>query len=610
MIFLNPLFLFGTALTIVPILIHLWFRKRLKKIPFPTLQFLRRTEARRFGWLRLREWLILVARCLFILFLFLSLARPHVKNQLFGMGRLASVYLIIDNSYSMAYGDNFERMKNLVQQVIARYSSKSEFCVVPLCSHSDGVENFWMTKKSALHAVQKAKLAYGEAGIRAALVDTPVREAKFSIDYVYVGDGQAANFREFQTEPAAQGTFYWVQISTGGNVGISNVELKDPVAVPLDKYTLQVTLTSHSMRRWSGKIGLSSGAYYDEKECILQPGAESRFDFDLPVHVLTGEVRIFDDSLLVDNVCYFRKQLPRNVRVLVVGDSPYIVRALMSESGSNAPFSVQTAEQLGNLDLRKYDVLVLDGVQSISESERIKLVDHLRKPGSGLIVAFGDGVGSNLQEFLSQCCRAGESVTPKGYVILDWIAIDHPVFRIFEESGALRDVQCYRYVKVEAQRGVLARLSGGDPFIVVNDNVAVISTRLNQHSTNFVYNRAFVPVLLRLMMNLVRGHQRMEFYVGEQIIQSGSVKTPSGEFLRTGDEFLMPGFYSHDGETLCVNVRPQEGDLQVLGAERARILNIRQIDPRRDLMGSDLSSLFLILALLSILLELGLIWLR
>lgn len=560
--------------------------------------------------MRLREWLILVARCLFILFLFLSLARPHMKSQFFKVGRLASVYLIIDNSYSMAYGDNIERMKNFVDQVISRYSSKSEFCIVPLCSRSDDVENFWMTKKSALHAAQKVKLAYGEASIRAALASMPRREAKFSIDYVYVGDGQAANFRDFQAEPGAHVTFNWVRVSTGGNVGISNVALKDPVAVPLDKYTLQVNLASYSRRPWFGKIGLTSGTYYDEQEGNVQPGAERRFDFDLPVHVLSGEVRIFDDSLLVDNVYYFRKQLPSNVRVLVVGQSPYVVQALMSESDLNAPFSVQTAEQLSNLDLRKYDVLVLDGVYSISESERIRLVDHLRKPGSGLIAALSEGVGANLQELLFQCCRTGEPVIPKGYVILDWIAKDHPVFKIFEETGALRDVQCYRYVKLEAQQGVLARLSDGDPFIVVNDNVAVISTRLNQHSTNFVYNRAFVPVLLRLMMNLVQGHQRTEFYVGEQIVQSGSVKTPSGEFLRTGDEFLMPGFHTRDGETLCVNVRPEEGDLQVLGPERARILNIREIDLQLDLAGGDLSSFFLVLALLSILLELGLIWLR
>jgi hypothetical protein len=610
MTFLNPLFLLGTVLVAVPILIHLWFRKRLKRIPFSALQFLKSTEARRFGWLKLREWLILAARCLFILFLFLSLARPNLRTSVFKIGRLSSVFVIIDNSYSMAYGDNFERMKDLALQVISMYSSNSEFCIVPLCSTTDSIGTFWMSGKSAKHAVQKARLAYEQVSMRTALSNTPAREAKNDVEYVYIGDGQAANFRDFEAETTGEGTFYWVKIPAGGNVGILSVSLQDPVAVPLDDYTLEVAVVSHSRRPWSGKIGLAGGDYYDEQEATVQPGAEGRYEFQAPSHLLTGEVTIFDDSLLTDNVYYFRKRLPGLVRVLVIGDSPYLVQALMPQSGSNAPFVVQTTEQLGTRDLRDYDVLVLDGVQSISENERLRMADHLRKPGAGLVITLEGGVASNLAELLSDWCKIHDSVAPKGYVILDWIDNDHPIFKIFEGSGALRDVQCYRYVQTEAKSGVIARFSSGDPFIVVNDNVALISTRLNEQNTSFVYNRAFVPVLLRLIVNMVQGHERMEYYVGERIVQGGSVKTPTGELLRAGDEFRVAGFYSVDGETLCVNVRPEEGNLEILGPERARILNIEQLDPHQDLTGSDLSSFFLVLALLSILLELGLIWLR
>jgi hypothetical protein len=59
-----------------------------------------------------------------------------------------------------------------------------------------------------------------------------------------------------------------------------------------------------------------------------------------------------------------------------------------------------------------------------------------------------------------------------------------------------------------------------------------------------------------------------------------------------------------------VNIRPEEGDLRILGSERANILNVQRIEPERDLMGSDLARLFLILALMAIILELGLLFLR
>ncbi|UCD18964.1 MAG: BatA domain-containing protein [candidate division WOR-3 bacterium] len=610
MTFLNPFFLFGTLLVALPILIHLWFRKRLKRIPFSAVRFLKITEARRFGWLRLREWLILAARCLFIVFLFLSLARPNLKSRVFGIGRRSSVFLIVDNSYSMAYGDNFEQMKDLALQVISMYSSNSEFCVVPLCASLNSNGIFWTTVASAKHALDKIQLAYGQAGIGAALSGAPKADAKYDIDYVYVGDGQAVNFRDYRMEAIEQRTLYWIRVSTGGNVGVVNVALKDPVAVPMEEYIVEVALVNYGRRPWSGKVGIASGAYYDEQEGTLQPGAEGRFDFRLPRNAQTGKAMIYDDSLSIDNVYYFHKRLPRSVNVLVVGESPYLAQALGSESDPRSTFLVRTAEQLGAVDLRGYDVVVFDGMQDISESERIRLIDHLRNPGSGLVMILGEGFGPNLVDFLSDYCMVHEPVVPKGYVIVDWIDQHNPIFRIFESSGALRDVQCYGYTKTEAQSGVIARFSGDDPFIVVQDNVAVITAPLNERSTNFVYNRAFVPVVLRLMMSLVQEQQRTEFYVGEEVVQGGLVKAPTGELMRAGEEFTLPGFHSSNGDKVCVNVVSEEGNLEALSAERAGILNIKEVYPNQDLGGSDLSSFFLILALVSILAELGLILLR
>ena len=102
----------------MPIIIHLWFQKKLKKIPFSNLQFLKTSEVKRFGWLKFREILILVLRCLFVSFLFLSLARPQLQRNVFRVGRLASVVIIVDNSYSMAYGENFTLAKKMAREML------------------------------------------------------------------------------------------------------------------------------------------------------------------------------------------------------------------------------------------------------------------------------------------------------------------------------------------------------------------------------------------------------------------------------------------------------------------------------------------------------------
>ena len=84
------------------------------------------------------------------------------------------------------------------------------------------------------------------------------------------------------------------------------------------------------------------------------------------------------------------------------------------------------------------------------------------------------------------------------------------------------------------------------------------------------------------------------------------LKAPTGEYINRGSEFLMPGFYAADDETLGVNVISHEGNLKILGTERAAILNIQMVK-EEDLLGSDLSTIFLFLALLAILLELAML---
>ena len=274
MTFLNPWFLLGGILAAVPILIHLWYRRRLKRISFSSLRFLKKTEARRFGWLKLREWFILALRCLVIIFLFMALARPQMKSTLFATGRIASVCLIFDNSYSMFYGDNFQKAKDLAQQIVARYSPRSEFCIIPLCA-AENDESFWMTGSSLLAAVNSVKLRYTAGSIMEAMGRGPDLESRYDVEYIYVGDGQASNFRDYQSSRAEGVPFYWVSIPSGSNISISSVVLKDPAAIAGDEYELRSTLMNHSPYTWPGKLGVTSGDHYFEQEVTVLPGAES-----------------------------------------------------------------------------------------------------------------------------------------------------------------------------------------------------------------------------------------------------------------------------------------------------------------------------------------------
>jgi len=62
-----PSFLWALPLAGIPILLHLLSRRRADRVPFSDLALLKRVHARAMPRTRLRQWLLVAARCLILL---------------------------------------------------------------------------------------------------------------------------------------------------------------------------------------------------------------------------------------------------------------------------------------------------------------------------------------------------------------------------------------------------------------------------------------------------------------------------------------------------------------------------------------------------------------
>ena len=100
--FLNGAFLFALAAAALPVLIHLFSRRRLREVPFSQLAFLDEITRRKVRRMRLRQWLLLALRTLAVVFLALALSRPVWQGAGAGLRRGSStVAILIDDSFSM-----------------------------------------------------------------------------------------------------------------------------------------------------------------------------------------------------------------------------------------------------------------------------------------------------------------------------------------------------------------------------------------------------------------------------------------------------------------------------------------------------------------------------
>ena len=100
----------GLILASVPIIIHLWNRRRFKLVEWAPMKYLRLTIQTNRKRMRIEQLLLLAVRVLVVALLFVALARPALSRT--GMGgwlasrSRASRIIVIDDSMSMGYQTN------------------------------------------------------------------------------------------------------------------------------------------------------------------------------------------------------------------------------------------------------------------------------------------------------------------------------------------------------------------------------------------------------------------------------------------------------------------------------------------------------------------------
>src|SRR6058998_2877048 len=115
MSFLNPFLLFGSLALAIPVLIHLVRREKSEIVPFSSLMFLLKVPKRSIRQQKIKNLLLMALRLLILALLVGAFARPYLTQPANPVGSNAArnrgIVMLLDNSYSMRYGNNFDKLK-------------------------------------------------------------------------------------------------------------------------------------------------------------------------------------------------------------------------------------------------------------------------------------------------------------------------------------------------------------------------------------------------------------------------------------------------------------------------------------------------------------------
>jgi|GEM_PF-1679502 hypothetical protein len=459
MTFLNPIFLWASFAILVPIVIHLFNFRRPKKVLFSDISFVKEVKKSVVKKLRLRQILLLIARCLAILAMVFMFANPVWRP--FGMASQAgqaSVCILVDNSYSMQAGNDrgvyWVQAQTLAREIIEAHGKEDEFLV----SGTDAPKLYhdFVTQQVAIKASRQVELSQNTQSLQDLLDLAPemFSKASFPNRKLYL----ISDFQKSTVLPDSVGelkipdgiSLNLIPLTTRkiANVHVSNHEIATQIIEAGKPLQLKLNLVNDgtdAVKNLNLRVVMANenrpvatqdlaGGSSQELEVMLlpkNPGWQS------------GYIEIDDYPVDFDNKRYFSFYVPFREKMLVVEGKPAPHLKLMFGGEIINQFAVEfrQARDFGSMNLDAYKSIVLVGVEEYSSGMQEKLKAHLAE-GKSLMIFPSEGMKLDQVNGFLQTNKIGSygklEEVESGVQASD-VDLDHPLFEgVFQKDRTNR----------------------------------------------------------------------------------------------------------------------------------------------------------------------------
>lgn len=569
MSFAYPAFLWALTLLAIPVIIHLFNFRRTTRILFSNTRLLNQVKQETTQKRRLKQFLVLASRLLFLLFLVLAFAQPFLPaTEQITPGREVTLY--IDNSYSMtsAIGEQTRALDagiNFTRDVVSLFPPDTRYKL--LTNDFAPFSNSYKTKTELLDLLTQVRLSpiartYSEIRERALLKDN---------ELFWVSDFQKSTLELEGAAVDSSHSIHLVALPLEGasNIFVDSVFLEDPFIVAGQPNTLHVRIRNAGIKAREGLvIKLTINEVQSGTASVdLDPQAMAVVKFDLS-QGLRGmnrlELSFTDFPVSFDNLFYLTLNLSSKIRIVEVSNSGQFV----SKVFGNTDLFAYRAFSPGNVDLgilSQADLVILDGIDQPDAGLISAVRSYQQGPGTLLIIPSPSSTGMGQRQLTGNLplSRAENAVMQE----LDKPDYQNPFFEnVFEEqSPSLAMPRAKPVWTWGTDRSALLRFKDGTPFLSRSGNTYVLASPLNEAWSDFQNHAIFVPVMYRMAASGHRISQKPYYLLSDRLatLQMDSLGgeapvTLSGKQeivpaqRRNGDRVILeiprfsvdPGFYA------------------------------------------------------------------
>ena len=518
--FLFPTFLWGLLALAIPIIIHLFYFRRFKKISFTNVRLLKEIKEETSSRNKLKDLIILAMRLLALAFLILAFAQPFIpQGENIKQGNNA-VSVFIDNSFSMSSTNNqipiLDIAKERARQVVNAYSNSDNFQI--LTHDFEGRHQRLVSQEDALSLIDEIRITPSVQNLENIVnrqYQTLNREEANRISYV-VSDFQASILSEnVPVDSTIEVNLIPISSIQENNVSIDSVWLEAGVAFMGQTNKLLVRITNHGEETVENvRLSIASNGQEKPEGRLTIPSGNSITD-TINYSIFntgwqTAEIKISDYPVQFDDSYWVSFYVEEEIDILVINtgsENRYLNAFFNGLEAFNITTNTPNTVNYGGLT--DYNLIIIHGIPSMSSGMQSSITDYISNGGNVLLFPDVNADKDNINAFLSMNGSNLIGDYAEGEKIVSSINTDEFVFNdVFINNrnnltlprvSASYNISSFQS---RAEEKLMTYRDGGSflsKYISGNGILYLCSSTLDPDINNLVMNaEVFVPMIFKM----------------------------------------------------------------------------------------------------------------
>ncbi len=536
MVFLNPTILLGLFAASIPIILHFLNLRKIKKVEFSTLAFLKELQKSKIRKIKIKQLLLLLLRILIIIFIVLSFARPTLESTTIGginSEAKTTAVIIIDNSFSMSVVDEkgsfLNQSKEVVKDLISSFQNGDDIHVLTTSENTDN-------RAPTTQTVDGIGVSYIALPISKLLATskTIISKSKNLNKEIYLfSDFQKSTLfdkdslsNSYNIENTKFYLFHYSGVAIN-NLSVTNLKINNQIFELNKSVSLISEISNFTNTNSVNKLNslLVNQKRKAHKSISVLSNSTKNVQFKSTISntgIISFASVLEDDYINYDNIFYNSLVIPNKKDILLIGKNEqeflFIKSAIKSNLDKTTKLTYIHPNNLRTTNLDNYNTLVIAG--GYNDKGFLETVKKYIETGGSVILFPAKNYNMNEENKLLMglsipSVRAYSKSNDNNSInSFNKIDFKHPIFNgIFSKTNSdVESPKIYKYLKQTTQgRGKsIITLQDKSSFLseykLGKGKILLFNISPNLEWSNFPLKNIFAPIINRLINYLISNY--------------------------------------------------------------------------------------------------------